>query len=292
MDQIEQIKEQIKQTLLSRAAPLQFSAGIAGQALLATLFNSLVPLIPFLCLQSCITRPQVLQALLSFAAGSLLHEVGEHLLPEAIKLEKKSLPFVAKITSSHHNHSHSSVALIFISGLIFFYAFQLLINLVLNDRQSEHDHHNKKSGAFVGLFSDFTHNFTDGVAIAISFSISPKQGLSTALAMLAHELPHELSDLAVLIKSGYLYKDALRMQLVTALGAFLGCCFVLMLGRMSAYTKMTLISLTSSGFAYLVLADILPDLRMRVNSLQDAFVSLFFMIAGTFCSKIFENLSH
>merc|ERR1712192_380207 len=83
MDQI----EQIKQTLLSRAAPLQFSAGIAGQALLATLFNSLVPLIPFLCLQSCITRPQVLQALLSFAAGSLLHEVGEHLLPEAIKIQ-------------------------------------------------------------------------------------------------------------------------------------------------------------------------------------------------------------
>ena len=54
------------------------------------------------------------------------------------------------------------------------------------------------------------HNFTDGIAIGASFSISGgekggsghKMGIAAMLSVLFHEIPHELSDFTILIESG------------------------------------------------------------------------------------------
>ena len=46
--------------------------------------------------------------------------------------------------------------------------------------------------------ADLSHNFTDGLAITASFLQSPALGVSTALAVLVHEVPHELGDFAIL----------------------------------------------------------------------------------------------
>lgn len=42
--------------------------------------------------------------------------------------------------------------------------------------------------------SDGLHNFIDGLAIGASFTVSVFQGISTSVAILCEEFPHELGE--------------------------------------------------------------------------------------------------
>ena len=75
---------------------------------------------------------------------------------------------------------------------------------------------------WLNLAADFAHNFTDGLAIAASFSASPKIGLITSLAIIVHEVPHEIGDYAILVQSGFSHYKAAFAQLTTAVGALMG----------------------------------------------------------------------
>ena len=52
--------------------------------------------------------------------------------------------------------------------------------------------------AFLNLVADATHNFTDGLAIGVAFGRHEHE-VATTLAVLLHELPHEVGDVAILI---------------------------------------------------------------------------------------------
>lgn len=51
------------------------------------------------------------------------------------------------------------------------------------------------SVAMMVIMGDGLHNFTDGMAIGAAFYGSLGGGFSTALAVLCHELPHELGKI-------------------------------------------------------------------------------------------------
>jgi len=79
-----------------------------------------------------------------------------------------------------------------------------------------------KLSAYLNLFGDFVHNITDGLAMAASFYASPLIGATTTLACFAHEIPHEIADYSILIRSGFTKKQAMQSQFITAIGAFVG----------------------------------------------------------------------
>lgn len=55
---------------------------------------------------------------------------------------------------------------------------------------------------YLNLAADFTHNFTDGLAIGASFLVGPAVGFVTTVTILLHEVPHEIGDFAILVQSG------------------------------------------------------------------------------------------
>ena len=59
-----------------------------------------------------------------------------------------------------------------------------------------------KVSGYLNLAADFTHNFTDGLAIGASYLVSRNVGLVTTLTILLHEVPHEIGDFAILVQSG------------------------------------------------------------------------------------------
>lgn len=58
--------------------------------------------------------------------------------------------------------------------------------------------------------------------MAASFYSSPLIGATTTLACFAHEIPHEIADYSILIRSGFTKRQAMQSQFLTAVGAFVG----------------------------------------------------------------------
>ncbi|KAJ1719371.1 hypothetical protein LPJ53_005859 [Coemansia erecta] len=101
--------------------------------------------------------------------------------------------------------------------------------------------------AYLNLFADAAHNFTDGLAMSASFYLSHAAGLSTFVAVFFHEIPHELGDFAILVQSGFSRTSALASQFFTALGAIAGTIAGIMIEETGKGNVLSLKGLFTSG---------------------------------------------
>ncbi|KAI0244243.1 hypothetical protein L0F63_006290, partial [Massospora cicadina] len=228
-------------------------------AFLATFYISIVPNLLLLFVPANI-KGSSLNVLVSFAVGGLLGDVFLHLIPhtfqkgldEGLKLGAddlvkrniclglaiflgvslfyvidKVMRILSGATSHSHSHSHSHETPSGKSTSVAPKETKLRQRKVENQAeplpstesavQSEVKH-----SAYLNLMADFSHNFTDGLAIAASFYISKTIGITTTLAVFFHEIPHEIGDFAILLQAGFSRASAMYSQFFTALGAFLG----------------------------------------------------------------------
>lgn len=101
----------------------------------------------------------------------------------------------------------------------------------------------KKVAGYLNLLANSIDNFTHGLAVAGSFLVSFRHGVLATFAILrmllpqhsklktdyyifsfstVHEIPHEVGDFAILLRSGFSRWDAARAQLLTAGAGLLG----------------------------------------------------------------------
>ena len=95
-----------------------------------------------------------------------------------------------------------------------------------------------RGSVFPVLIGDAFHNFVDGAVIAAAVMTSVPLGVSTAVAVAAHEIPQEVGDFAILLHAGYSRSRALLLNVLSAAAsavgavaaffalrhAFRGCC--------------------------------------------------------------------
>ena len=206
----------------------------------------------------------------ALAAGGLLGDVFLHTLPHEM------------------NHDNGQViGMAVLVGFLVFFLFDLFVRSFGHDC---HDHNKKQekkpelnnkkwtSAAILNLAADSLHNFTDGIAIGASFAgssfdealplwdqvrilLRSRGGLAT-IAVLFHEIPHELGDYSILVSSGFTKMEAIKTQFITAVAAYCGT-FVGLYG-MTIMKEILgndlMIPFTAGGFLYLASVTILPGL--------------------------------
>lgn len=150
-----------------------------------------------------------------------------------------------------------------------------------------------KTSGYLNLLANCIDNFTHGLAVAGSFLVSRKVGVLTTLAILLHEIPHEVGDFAILLRAGFDRWKAARMQLSTALGGVLGACFALCSQSQHGAENATawILPFTSGGFLYIALVNVVPDLLEETNP-RNSFQQVLLLFCGiavmAFLSVIIE----
>ncbi|HEY0201070.1 MAG TPA: ZIP family metal transporter [Burkholderiaceae bacterium] len=230
--------------------------------------------------------------LLSLAAGALLATAFMHLLPEAFESQAEPHDLFATL----------------LVGVVFFF---LLDKAELWHHGHEHGHHDdghphqgdegeggeghhhapRGIGGWTILTGDSVHCFGDGVLIASAFMADLRLGLVTALAVLAHEVPHHMGDLAVMRHTGASRHIALvKVSLAgaaTALGGLVGWGLVGRLHELLPY----LLTVASSSFVYVALADLIPQLQKRLSARQ-TLVQVAWLVAGIVVVTLVSRMAH
>jgi zinc and cadmium transporter len=186
-------------------------------------------------------RTKLVPWLVSYAVGALLGVSMLALLPETLDRLPASRVF----------------ATLLIGILVFF----VLEKLVLWRHCHIHDCEVHESSVVPVLVGDSFHNFVDGAVVAAAVLTSVPLGVTTALAVAAHEIPQELGDFAILLNAGYSRGRALLLNVLSGLSSALGAVTAILAFDVVPRLLPYFLALAAASFLYVAMADLIPGLH-------------------------------
>lgn len=206
--------------------------------------------------------------LISFAAGVLISVAFLDLIPEA-QAQARDNEFLAFV----------------LLGFVIFFLAERFLRIF----HHHHEHGTEtKPSTYLVLIGDSAHNFIDGIIIAASFLTSIPLGISTALAVAAHEIPQEIADMGILIANGFTKKKALMYNFLSALTALLGALTAYFFAGFIKENLYIFLSVTAGFFIYISASDLIPNLHEKLTENRVANTIIFLLgITSVFLFKAF-----
>ncbi|MGA9031176.1 MAG: ZIP family metal transporter [Sulfuricaulis sp.] len=199
-------------------------------------------------------RTRMLSPMVSFAIGALLGAAFLAILPHAFEV-----PGV----DAH------SVTLTVLCGILVFFLLEKMViwrHCHTDDCEVHVPDVDKARHAATGnliLIGDGIHNMVDGVLIAAAFLTDVHLGVVTSIAVIAHEIPQELGDFAVLLHSGFSRGKALLYNMLTSLTTVIGGVVAFYSLTLANRIVPYVLAVAASSFIYIAVADLIPGLHKR-----------------------------
>lgn len=197
------------------------------------------------------TLNRLLLPLVAFAAGSLIGGAFFHMIPAAL--------------DGHDNSLGIGIAVV--AGFTTFFVLEQLLHW--------HHCHRAQSDCkqpltYLILIGDALHNFLGGLAIAGTFLIDIRLGITSWLAAAAHEIPQELGDFGVLVHGGWSRRRALLFNVLSGLTFLVGG--LLAYGLSFRMDVSWLIPFAAGNFLYIGASDLVPEVNkhhdLKANSIH------------------------
>ena len=199
-------------------------------------------------------RTRLLSPMVSFAIGALLGAAFLAILPHAFEV-----PGV----DAH------SVTLTVLCGILVFFLLEKMViwrHCHTDDCEAHVPDMDKVRNMATGnliLIGDGIHNMVDGVLIAAAFLTDVHLGVVTSIAVIAHEIPQELGDVAVLLHSGFSRGKALLYNMLTSLTRIIGGVVAFYSLSLANRIVPYVLAIAASSFIYIAVADLIPGLHKR-----------------------------
>ena len=186
-------------------------------------------------------RTKLIPWLVSYAVGALLGVSMLRLLPTALETLPSTRVFGTLLL-----------------GILLFFVLE---KLVLWRHCHTHDCEVHESSVFPVLIGDAFHNFVDGAVVAAAVMTSVPLGISTAVAVAAHEIPQEVGDFAILLHAGYSRSRALVLNVLSSLASAAGAIAALVAFDSLPPLLPYFLALAAASFLYVAMADLIPGLH-------------------------------
>ena len=188
-------------------------------------------------------RVKLVPWLISYAVGTLLGVALLALVPEAL-IELQPAPVMATL----------------LAGVLTFFLLEKRVLWRHCHDEQECEVHTSSAASLV-IVGDALHTFVDGAVIAAAVVTSIPLGITTALAVAAHEIPQEVGDVAILLRAGYSRLRAFTLNVLSGIGGVLGALAMIAASKSVPVLMPYVLAFAAGNFLYIAMADLIPDLH-------------------------------
>lgn len=204
-------------------------------------------------------RRWLVPALVSYATGTLL-----------------AAAFLGMIPAALGQAPARAVTATILAGIVLFFVLEKLV-LWRHCHDADCEMHGRPAPLI--LIGDAFHNFVDGVMIAAAFATSLPLGIVAALAVIAHEIPQEVGDFAILLDNGYSGARALALNALSSMATLPGALLSWFWIEETRGALPFVLGLSAASFIYIAVADLIPGLH-RQSALSAGLRQFTLMLAG------------
>ena len=180
-----------------------------------------------------------------FAAAVLIYCAFFDLIPEALEDGSIALWEV--------------LILVFVGTAICF-----LINYLVGifHRHGEEKELKTKAEAYSMLIVDSLHTLVDGVVLGVTFAASLGTGLLAAVSTIVHEVPQEIGDFSIMLRSHMQKQKILKLQIASALLLVPAAVLSFFIGGALLPALPPLMALIAGFFLYIALIEIFAMIKL------------------------------